>query len=75
MNSKIQHYNQVLRIQILPLKKHNQTGVGHICVGQKDGVCILSRNGEGGRELEEVMIESECEVSALERDIVGVKRN
>ena len=46
------------RKKMLPLRKHNHTGVGHTCEGQNDGVCTFSKNGEGGNEFEVVIGES-----------------
>jgi len=50
--------------------------MGHVCEGQNDGVWMLLRNdGDAGSDVVVVMGESECDVSALYRDIVGVRRN
>lgn len=51
--------------------------MGHVCEGQKDGVWMLFKNdGDAGKDVVVVIDgESECDVSALYREIVGVSRN
>ena len=57
--------------------KQSQTGMGHVCEGQKEGVWMLFKNdGDAGNDVVVVIDgESECDVSALYREIVGVSRN